>query len=360
MQDSGDLSRVSLVVVKGALQDSLRDHWLALLQQVGGELRTSVLDLDTMPVELPTHGPVVVLFPTPYMEHYPAQLQALPPSVRVAYVGYGLPDISKWESGHFGLEFFQKVDFLMCSSTTEMNSFIDHGVSPSRTRLTGNPLLSECLSLPAANVSSQRTLLWAPHWTREWADGSPGFSNWHLTVHDLLACLADSSELSVVVRPHGFLALSDTEGLPKYASDLWSGPEYASSREAFAELVRHPRVIVSDASLPDDLLRCSDVITDGVSIIGYAPAAGRRTALVRRDDSPTLGRTGERLCQALDLVAPGTRTRDWVAAGFSNEADLTARSSDDMRAVVTSVYSAPFDTSPGRRLVDWINESRVA
>jgi hypothetical protein len=393
--------RITFVVAIGDGQETLIDHSLSLLGvlvlepdvsvrylYVGAEKaplasrvrgaaeRLAALDhlhLDWISrrayIELTRAVPaaIYVVIPTPYEENYPEWFRQTWTRIKTVYSGYGPPDIGQWSSGEFELPFFAQVDYLMAQGPPSRDRLVAAGASPSRALWTGDPLghrlrrnavaQVEAAELLGETDSPARTrIVWAPHWTRVWDDG-PGFSNWYLTVFDFLAALPEMGDAEVVFRPHGFLRSGPRrrDRLPDYASKLWLGAEFDGARSALEEFLVAPNVRVSHGTLWDDLVHATHVITDGLSMIPYALAAGHRTAVVRRPDSPRFGLAGAGLAKSCDVVAAGPSSTEWLiqqAAASESSSDYAKRL-QSQHSVLDEFFPV-HESAPGELLLRWV------
>jgi len=141
---------------------------------------------------------------TPYDEQREPMWRELNQPDKLAYAGYGTA-LSNWTRGHFDLDFYSRCGYLLVPSERSVGEHTKRGVSPANVRHTGDALLFEVREAVQGEASSPRSpnILWLPHWTLDWF-GSPGFSTWSTTVHDVLT-VAELSEVAVTIRPHPLL-----------------------------------------------------------------------------------------------------------------------------------------------------------
>lgn len=288
---------------------------------------------------LAAHNNPVVLFQSPYPEHYPPWLIDAVPVMRTAYAGYGLP-LSRWYAGHFQTSIVTSSNFLMAGSNYE-NSGYQREVPSAVTLLSGNPLLFEIRQSMARNQSlpgdETPRLLWAPHWTRAQPnDDTFGFATWSKSVFEMLAW-AESSGLPLTVRPHPILqqALENlvNGSLTVHREALKAaGPEDAEAIAAFKALLHLENVCLSNNGMLEDVLRHDGLITDGVSIIGYWCATGKPILITRNASYSAFNADGEALAETCDVSIGEPMLRSWLERWGSTSEDSTKSKLRDLRS----------------------------
>lgn len=340
------------VLVAGAsVRRAVSDHVDAL----GGQLRDIGIAMPRLRRWRTPRRQDLVLLPTPYLgEQYAPWVRAVVERSVTAYFGYGLPGICDWPEGEVGLASFRKIGFIGASSPDEAAAFVADGLPEDRVVWTGNPLLHDVLQVPPPAPERPPVLLWAPHWSRRWVHGEPGFSNWPQSVLDLQEVLRWEPSARVVVRPHPLLPFAGRGRPPAYASEHWPAGEFGSSFAGLHEVLSHPGVTLSRRSLIEDLADSTHVLTDGISLIGYALAAGRTVRVVRRPDSPVLGPSGTRLLGVARAIATGEETRTWLHEVLAGRDDGSADASMRRRRDAVRAEYPLTDRSPGAVFAAWI------
>lgn len=289
-------------------------------------------NLDALRDALTARQEPVVLFQSPYPEHYPSWLIDATPVLRTAYAGYGIP-LSRWYAGHFQTPIITSTDFLLAGSKYESDGYLREVPSAS-TLFVGNPLLFEIRRAmaqdPPPAADNTPRLLWAPHWTRAQPnDDIFGFSTWSESIFEMLAW-AESSGLPLTVRPHPILRLALEEivndSLTMHREALKAaGPEDAEAIEAFRAILQLPNVSLSQESMLEDVLRHDGLVTDGVAIIGYWCATGKSILITRSTSTSAFNAEGEALAQTCDVATGTTELRMWLQRwGFSSKEPVGA------------------------------------
>ena len=276
-------------------------------------------NLDSLRDGLTARKDPVVLFQSPYPEHYPSWLIDATPALRTAYAGYGIP-LSRWYEGHFRTPIIASTSFLLAGSKYESDGY-RREVPSASTLFVGNPLLFEIRramaeASPAPDDETPR-LLWAPHWTRAQShDTIFGFSTWSESVFELLAW-AESTSLPLTVRPHPILRIAlehRRQGSATTHREALKtiGREDAEAIAAFETLLQLTNVSLSNDGMLEDILSHDGLVTDGVSIIGYWCATGKPILVTRKESNPAFNAHGEALVETCDVAVGRPALRSWL------------------------------------------------
>lgn len=261
----------------------------------------------------------VVLFQSPYPEHYPSWLIDATPALRTAYAGYGIP-LSGWYEGHFKTAIIASTNFLLAGSKYESDGY-RREVASASTLFVGNPLLFEIrramAEAPLAPDDETPRLLWAPHWTRaQPSETTFGFSTWSESVFELLAW-AESTGLPLTVRPHPILRIAlehRFQGSATIHREALKtiGREDGEAIAAFETLLQLTNVSLSNDGMLEDILSHDGLVTDGVSIIGYWCTTGKPIVVTRKESTPAFNSHGEALVETCDVAVGRPALRSWL------------------------------------------------
>ena len=281
-----------------------------------------------------------VFVQTPYDEQRRALWRGMGKSERLSYAGYGTA-LSNWTRGHYDLDFYSRCRYLLASSDHAVAQYRERGIGSENVRWTGDALL---FKLRAAVEQHRRSpdnphILWLPHWTLDWF-GSPGYSTWVTTVHDVLT-VAALTDVAVTIRPHPLLrrTLERSKDTPE--------------GDALVRLLELPNVHVSTGGIVEDLLRATAVLTDGVSVIAYSCAAGLPVAVCRRSDSPPFGHAGADIVSQCEVLASREDRIRWL-----RKQSRSISQGDPLSSAAQCVYRwFPLTAeSPGSYFVSWLDE----
>lgn len=216
-----------------------------------------------------THRPVAVWLHTPYPEHYPAWFWTVAKKWPLAYVPYasGFPS-GDWEAGQFGLDTFKMCSWLLATHEGMRDGYLRHGVPSDRILLTGGPMMYE-IQHPSRIPAERNDLLWAPHWIEDYF-GKGSFTTWRWVAPVLVAHAEVHPEVSIVVRPHPFLA----------AAIEAASPEDVDAN-TYRKLLALPNVRLSDRSIIDDVLASDALISEGMSLNVYFATTGKPLGMTR-------------------------------------------------------------------------------
>lgn len=252
--------------------------WLDLGHQEGipeivlrysGEQTETVHDARALQRHLKAHRPVAVWLHTPYPEHYPEFFWPIVETWPLAYAPYasGFPS-GGWDDGQFGLDTYKKCRWLLATHESMRDGYLKNGIQPERILLTGGPLMFE-VQHPSNEPDERNDLLWAPHWMEDYF-GKGSFATWRWVAPLLLAHARAHPEMSIVVRPHPFLA----KAIDASAPDDVDAADYRA-------LLGLPNVTLSQRSVVDDVLASGALLSEGMSLNVYFATTGKPLGMTR-------------------------------------------------------------------------------
>lgn len=261
----------------------------------------------------------------------------------VIYSAYGLGvQLIKWDHGVYGLPFFSRCSLILASSPHSLNRYLSSEFSPLSAFWSGDPLLYELARTEPAS-SDMPSILWAPHWSEKWVNGEPGFSTWKSTVHDVLSVARRNPSAQFIVRGHPLMKVGGDDRRSRRAT------------RSYKALLRLPNVRLSTASMKQDILESTALLTDGISIIAYYSATGKPMAVVRRAMSwPPYNVTGKALVNQSDVVHDSRSIRAWLRAACHSHLD----SSTERQELVAQLFPLHSE-SPGQLLFDELVEPAI-
>ena len=255
-------------------------------------------DLDK---HLKANRPVAIWLHTPYPEHYPPFFWSSVETWPLAYAPYssGFPSGS-WEHGEFGLDTFKKCTWLLATHEGMREGYLRHGIAAERILLTGGPIMYEIQNSPSS-PEDRNDLLWAPHWIEDYF-GQGCFTTWRWVAPLLLSHAKAHPEISIVVRPHPFLAAMI---------------EKASPDDADANNYRHllalPNVRQSQRSLIDDVLASDALLSEGMSLNVYFATTGKPLGMTRGTVSE-ITEEWQFMLDISDELTTAESTTEWLEA----------------------------------------------
>lgn len=216
------------------------------------------------------------------------------------YSGYGVFTVV-WDYGEIGLPFYSRLSLVLASSPFQRDRFRFSPQAPAEAVWSGDPLMYELEGQESAPNDSRQVILWAPHWSETWVDGSPGFSTWKSTVHDVLAVAKARTDATIVVRGHPLMSTDGTDRRSRRSS------------RAFRELLALPNVTASTVSMREDIQTATALLTDGISIIPYFATTGRPLSVVRPGRRwPPYNSAGRAIVRSCDIVHNSRSIRQWL------------------------------------------------
>jgi len=287
----------------------------------------------------------VILFQSPYSEHYPDWLLDLVMETASVYAGYGIA-LSNWSAGHFETPLINATKYLIASSKYEESGYTNAN-KDATVMLAGNPLLwrIRCLSsVQSDNCSANRDLLWAPHWTTSWF-GSRGFARFSTALGPIREWVKQNPSRTLTVRPHPLLryALDTRHDTLKHptASQLDDILDNVETLEAWDNLLSLPNVMLSEDSFVHDIVTHNALVTDGVSIIAYFSSTGKPLCVYFDEESPRFNDHGMQLLESADVVDSASSLWTWL-----NSDEIGRKDTNEFRLNLTSMLFPTFTQSP--------------
>lgn len=293
-----------------------------------------------------------IFLQSPYLEHYPDWFFSLRSHVDFSYAGYGI-SLSNYFEGQFNTQLIQLCKYLLAASPYEMEGYEKYLSQQSNVLFSGNPLMYELRAILNEKVSTPEPfkprLLWAPHWSKDWLNGSNGFAQWKKTVGVILEFALRNPLIEIVVRPHPILreaiiasqfevrSITNREALNTI--DINS-----DSRELrdFVTLTGLLNVTISDRTLLEDVLLSSHLITDGVSIIGYWASTGKPMLVIESQGGSPFNEDGRRIISTSDRAVTSEEVATWLKRSDFTSPPL---SNIDLQELSRSIHPT-FSKSP--------------
>lgn len=333
------------------LVDASTDGNLGLSPIVQSYLQGADLHPLTLDKTIEIFEPLGIVMQMPYLEMYNASWQEIEYRHRAAYLGYGINLI---EVPHqYSSSSLWRFKYLGAHGPCEVEAYRKGGALQQSVRWVGNPLLWQLMTLTSGKKRSSLrtngpsggaavTILWAPHWAREWYGGL-GTTTFPETLLDICGIARDNPVVHFIIRPHPFL-------LEKFGI-VASHTDQDELTRSWLELLSLPNVTVSNASMGDDVMNADICITDGVSIIAYAAALGRHVVITRREGSPEFYVWGEEIAREQSVVFDSESLQLVVSELMSRcHEPLTTGKAVHEWFPLTAV-------SPGSAVVEWFQES---
>lgn len=284
-----------------------------------------------------------IWFQDPYEERRHHTWKTKSYKAKTIYSGYGIP-LSNWDYGHYQLDFYKKCDHIMTSSPYSKKMFEIHGCDPLNVFWSGDPLLfkiNEILNqkLPLVHepygiTNKNLTILWAPHWTEKWVDGSRGFYRLLEIANLISRYLQKNSDTQIILRGHPHLKLSDFSA--------------SKSEKNFLNLLQSENLEISTKSLVEDVLRADALITDGVSILSYFGITGKKIAMHSSSiSSAPFNNAGRAIINTVEPLTNLKSLSAWIAA--INTFDIVSNSAT--KEIVERLFPLNFE-SPGIKLIE--------
>ena len=274
-------------------------------------------------------NPLAVFVQTPYLETLPKVWPQVISSQPFSIPGYG-PNLSGddfwWGGarGQFGLSGHVLARHVFAESTATVQAFNDCGISPNRVLLTGDPLSwSMRRNFRSVAENTVFDLLWAPHWAPYNLTGRRrGYRNIERDAKIVLQ-FAEAGQ-TVCLRAHPLLAKRMTQD-PNFLTANQNS-QHESLFKTWEELISHKNVTISSATMVEDCLRCTRLLTDGISIIFYWALTGKPIAISYRPDSPTFAEFAAPLLNEIPKLLTENDINNWLAdASTHNKATLIKR-----------------------------------
>jgi hypothetical protein len=95
--------------------------------------------------------------------------------------------------------------------------------------------------------------------------------------------------------------------------------QHESLFKTWEELISHKNVTISSATMVEDCLRCTRLLTDGISIIFYWSLTGKPIAISSRPDSPAFATFASPLLAEIPMLLTEADIINWLAgSSYSN------------------------------------------
>jgi hypothetical protein len=263
-----------------------------------------------------------IFLQSPYPEHYPSWFSSLQSDVSFAYAGYGI-SLSNYFEGQFNTPLIQLCKYLLAASPYEVGGYQKYLEQDSTVFFSGNPLMYELRRAihDEAYVQAQfkPRLLWAPHWSKDWINGTQGFAQWRKTIGVVLDFANSNPKIEIVVRPHPILReailashfenreTTNRESLKTI--DLNSDLDQLNN---FVKLLNLPNVSMSSNTLLEDVLWASHLVTDGVSIIGYWATTGKPMLVIENQGGSPFNEDGKLIVSTTDSAVTVEEISLWL------------------------------------------------
>ena len=289
----------------------------------------------------------ITFIQTPYLsDHYVASSLDFLKEVRLGYLNYGV-NLANTPDYHYQLDIYNSISALLVANEFERDAFIAAGVSPEKIVSVGVPVIHELIHFTQkSEPASQKPLkvLWAPAWA--W-----GWSNWEETLPTLYAVAKKHSDLEVKIRAHPLLTpLTSRQVPPSYQT---AKPRSANSESLFQKLLSLPNVEISNDTIVADCRMHDILLTDGVSIIGFWAATGKKQGVIRRATSPQFSSQYLEINQNVQHLDIDTnQIEDWIV----EEMELKRRKAPEKtgNSSIPSRWFSPNAEGPGKIFNEWL------
>lgn len=273
---------------------------------------------------------IAIFLQSPYPEHYPSWFIDNISNFDLGYAGYGI-SLSDYVDGQFNTSLIKASKYLLASSEYEVQGYKKSKSVGAKVIFTGNPLMYEIRRAiqiqPELPQTHQMKLLWAPHWSRNWIDGSRGFARWQITVGPILDFVLANPGSRVIFRPHPILreAIINAQnegGISQNRESIksWDSETDAIEIKQLLHLLCLSNVELSTSTLLDDVISCTHLITDGVSLIAYWATTGKPMLVIRDYETPMLNSDGRKLLDLIDQAGLENEISNWLdTAASKNE-----------------------------------------
>jgi hypothetical protein len=257
------------------------------------------------------------------------------------YSGYGI-SLSNWFVGNYELDFFHRLGLIVASSPFAAQMFKHAGAATGTVQWFGDPLLYRLSQIDHSSQSPVPTILWAPHWTDIWVDGTRGFSRWRETVGPLYSYFSSNSSARLIVRGHPFLHIGEASDSPE--------------AKRFTELLRLDNVEMSTQSLVADIEEASALITDGVSILVYFGITGKPMSVVQSGaDTAPFNAAGRAIVCASQRLNSGLEISAWLKSIFEKP-ELLGGGGAYTRELISQLFPLQ-EASPGEKAIEYIKKN---
>jgi len=280
-----------------------------------------------------------VWLPEPYEKLRPAVWRELWERAPIVYSGYGIP-LFDWKQGLYGLSFFDKCSLILAPGPRDELEHREASAGRRNVILSGDPLLYEIAKLRDNSSDNQEitSVLWAPHWSKTWVDGSRGFATWEWAVVELYRFFRRHSDIDLIVRPHPHLNFNEGRLL---------------SRATARKLLALPNVHRSEVSIVEDIERTDLLVSDGVSILAYFGVTGKPVVVLgdRKAQAP-FNELGREIVARMVNVMSGKELAT-LLSNVSSNSQLFPEPDEVISCILENFIVERI--SPGRQLVDSIS-----
>lgn len=333
------------------------DHAVALksqIQNAGGLVQHVLVGQSELPSWALSHFPLAhqltehealqtlrdfsaVWLPEPYETLRPVEWRNLWESVPVVYSGYTLP-LFDWKHGLYELPFFDHCARILAPGPRDEIEHLRAGSGLRRVLLSGDPLMFEVVKLRQTSMQgeSNATILWAPHWSKGWTDGSDGFSAWEWVVEVLYCFFKHHPKINLVVRPHPHLSFNEgSYGARRMSRKLFALKNVSRSQES----------MLSDIAESDLLL------SEGIAILAYFGATGKPVVVVgNKGRTAPFSDLGHHLVGRMLSVEDETQL-DLLLSDFASARHRFFPKSRELSDAILDNFIVR-DISPGESLLD--------
>ena len=280
-----------------------------------------------------SHHSKMLLFQSPYPEHYPDWIMECNDKVDFAFAGYALPLID-WIYGHFQTPIILRAKYLIAASDYEYSGYTKYGQSEAEVHLVGNSIMFELRKILSKSVYIppivNKVTLWAPHWSTSWIENTKGFNRFEEFLPVILEFFEENIDQKLIFRPHpilreALLALPD-ESVSREAQTVQSVSMNNDRDKLLQKLFSLENVQLSNSSLLQDLSSADQLVTDGVSLISYWATTGKPICLIRDQDTPELNLSGKYLIKEMDTASSFEELRKWLSHSVSVKKSVNRRS----------------------------------
>jgi hypothetical protein len=293
-----------------------------------------------------------IFLQSPYPEHYPSWFSSLQSDVSFAYAGYGI-NLSNYFEGQFNTPLIQMCRYLLAASPYEVGGYQKYLEQDSTVLFSGNPLMYELRRAIHNEMRDQAQfkpqLLWAPHWSKDWINGTQGFAQWRRTIGVVLDFANSNPMIEIVVRPHPILReailaslfenrkMTNRESLKTIDLNL-----DLDQLNNFAKLLNLPNVTMSGNTMLEDVLWASHLLTDGVSIIGYWATTGKPMLVIESQGGSPFNEDGKLIVSSTDSAVTVEEISLWLnQANFNSPTPTNV----DLQALSRNIHPT-FSKSP--------------
>ena len=296
-----------------------------------------------------------IVFPqTPYLnDHFAGSTIGFLKNQKMGYVSYGVNILDESDLS-FGLEVYKEFSPILVSNEIERQKFLAHGINDRNLVVTGSPgpyQVHYLTEYPSDAIQTEvKTLLWAPHWIDGW-------STWEESIPVLNAFAKTNPDVLIRVRAHPLFSKISKKPLPDGYQLTKSKKQ--ESNELLSSFLNLDNVVLSTASMTQDCLTSTWLLTDGLSILVYWAATGKPMALTQKKQSPIISseyRAINEIAQTLQVDQP-EKVHLWLEERMC---ELEERQSIPEIKLTMKSWSLNFfdkNKSPGAFFADWLGSN---